>query len=56
MENNEQNWRAPIVAEGLVRHFGDVKAVDGVDPKSTTARSSDSSVPMAPARAPSSAC
>jgi ABC-2 type transport system ATP-binding protein len=31
MENNEQNWRAPIVAEGLVRHFGDVKAVDGVD-------------------------
>ena len=21
----------PIVAEGLVRHFGDVKAVDGVD-------------------------
>ena len=22
---------APIVAEGLVRHFGDVRAVDGVD-------------------------
>ena len=31
MENNQRDGRAPIVAEGLVRHFGDVKAVDGVD-------------------------
>ena len=31
MENDRHDRQAPIIAEGLVRHFGDVKAVDGVD-------------------------
>jgi len=31
MADDPHDREAPIIAEGLVRHFGDVKAVDGVD-------------------------
>jgi hypothetical protein len=45
---HERN-QSPIVAKDLVRHFGSVKAVDGVDLEMRQERSSASSAPTAPA-------
>jgi hypothetical protein len=46
----EETMTNAIVAEGLVKHFGDTAALDGVDPTSVTPRSADTTSCARPTR------